>query len=249
MSEEMLRLHELNVWYRTYGEGLGRRRRRQVLFDVSMEMRKGEILGLAGESGCGKSTLARTIMGTHRLYEGERFCADPHPQMVFQDPFSSLNPAKTIGWLLEEPLRVDPTRDYTPQERHDRAREMMAQIGLTESLMDRRPAELSGGQRQRVCIGAALMCAPGLLVADEPVSALDVTIQAQILELLKTLHQEMNLSILFISHDLRVIYNFCDRVLILQEGRIVEAGPCEQVYRDPQAEYTKKLLVASGIRT
>ena len=165
--------------------------------------------------------------------------------MVFQDPYGSLNPAKKIGWIMEEPLRIQ--RKLPGKERRQKVLEMLKKVGLDEKIADRYPNQLSGGQRQRVCIGEALMTNPGLLVADEAVSALDVTIQAQILELLEQLKEEMGLSILFISHDMRVVYQLCDRVMIMKDGTIVESGDVDTVYFSPQHEYTKELLEAAGI--
>jgi peptide/nickel transport system ATP-binding protein len=160
--------------------------------------------------------------------------------MVFQDPFGSLNPAKTVGWILEEPLRI--FGKYDASERKRRVLDMLKRVGLEEEYASRKPRELSGGQRQRVSIAVALIQRPRLVLADEPVSALDVTIQAQILDLLWELRQELDLSYLFISHDLNVIYSICDRVMVMEKGRIIEAGPVEQVYNHPQQPYTKKLL-------
>ena len=210
-------------------------------------MMEGEVLAIAGESGSGKSTLARAIVGINKDYTGEIWQKYGSPQMVFQDPYSSLNPAKKIGWLLEEPLRVDKTRQWTKQEIDERVKSVMEDIELPLTMLDRYPAQLSGGQRQRVCIGIALMRSPKLLIADEPVSALDVTIQAQILELLENLHKKHGISIIFISHDLRVVYKISDHVLIMKDGRVVEYGVTRELYRHPQADYTKQLLKAAGI--
>ena len=149
------------------------------------------------------------------------------------------------GWIMEEPLRIQ--RKLPGKERRQKVLEMLKKVGLDEKIADRYPNQLSGGQRQRVCIGEALMTNPGLLVADEAVSALDVTIQAQILELLEQLKEEMGLSILFISHDMRVVYQLCDRVMIMKDGTIVESGDVDTVYFSPQHEYTKELLEAAGI--
>ena len=167
--------------------------------------------------------------------------------MVFQDPYGSLNPARTVEWLLKEPLRVDRSRSWSEQEQKERLKEVLEQVELSRELLTRYPSQLSGGQRQRVSIGAALMQSPRLLIADEPVSALDVTIQAQIMELLQSLHHNLGLSMLFISHDLRVVYQMCDHVLIMKDGRVVEYGETDDVYRTPQEEYTKQLLKAAGI--
>ena len=182
-----------------------------VLKDVSFEMKEGEILGLVGESGCGKSTLAKAILGLVP-YTGEIIHASKFPQMVFQDPYGSLNPSKTIGWIMEEPLRIQ--RKLPGKERRQKVLEMLKKVGLDEKIADRYPNQLSGGQRQRVCIGEALMTNPGLLVADEAVSALDVTIQAQILELLEQLKEEMGLSILFISGQNAAEFLYDSRCLL-----------------------------------
>ncbi len=212
--------------------------------DVSFDVHEGEILGLAGESGCGKSTLSRAILGIQKKgVTGSIKHYYKRPQMVFQDPAGSLNPAKTIGFILEEPITV--RGNFPPAERKRRVREMLAMVDLDEELLKRYPSELSGGQRQRICIAAALMQQPRFLIADEPVSALDVTVQSQILELLKKLHKELNLSILFISHDLRVIFNLCDRVMVMKSGKIVESGDLESVYFNPVDPYTKSLMDAA----
>ncbi len=212
--------------------------------DVSFDVHEGEILGLAGESGCGKSTLSRAILGIQKKgVTGSIKHYYKRPQMVFQDPAGSLNPAKTIGFILEEPITV--RGNFPPAERKRRVKEMLAMVDLDEELLKRYPSELSGGQRQRICIAAALMQQPRFLIADEPVSALDVTVQSQILELLKKLHKELNLSILFISHDLRVIFNLCDRVMVMKSGRIVESGDLESVYFNPKDPYTKSLMDAA----
>ena len=223
-----------------------RRKRVQILHDVSFTMEQGEILGLVGESGSGKSTLAKAVLNMVPDKSGTIGCEDAYPQMVFQDPYGSLNPAKTIGWILEEPLK---NRSRMPkEERRRNAAEMLSHVGLDEKYLERFPGELSGGQRQRVCIAAALMLRPKLLIADEPVSALDVTIQAQVLKLLFSLKQDFGLSILFISHDLRVVYQLCARVMIMQGGRIVEMGRSDDIYFRPQHPYTKQLLDAAGIQ-
>lgn len=240
-AEKVLSVENLNVFYKN------RKKKIQALFDVSFDMEEGEVLAIAGESGCGKSTLARTIVGINKDFTGEIRQKYQRPQMIFQDPYNSLNPTKKIGWLLEEPLKVDRERKWTKEERLERAKEVMKEVELPLEMLERYPSQLSGGQRQRVCIGIALMRNPKLLIADEPVSALDVTIQAQIMELLRKLHEKHDISIIFISHDLRVVYQISDRVMIMKNGHVVECGQTREVYRNPQAEYTKQLLLAAGI--
>jgi peptide/nickel transport system ATP-binding protein len=247
-NDVVLRVSDLNVFYKNRKRKLfSNKKKIQALFDVNLTMEEGEVLAIAGESGSGKSTLARAIVGINKDYTGEIWQKYDQPQMVFQDPYSSLNPSKKIGWLLEEPLRVDKTRNWTKQEIEERVKTVMEEIELPLSMLERYPAQLSGGQRQRVCIGMALMRSPKLLIADEPVSALDVTIQAQILELLENLHKKHGISIIFISHDLRVVYKISDHVMIMKDGRVVEQGQTRQLYRQPTQDYTKALLKAAGI--
>ncbi len=239
--EKVLEVKNVNVWYGTAGL-LGKKERFQALHDISFTLYQGEVLGLVGESGCGKTTLSKAILGMIKTYDGEIHHYTKRPQMVFQDPFGSLNPAKTVGWIVEEPLRV--FGKYSAAERKRRVLDMLQRVGLVPEFAARRPRELSGGQRQRVGIAVALIQRPKLIIADEPVSALDVTIQAQILDLLAELKQELDLSYLFISHDLNVIYQICDRVMVMEKGRIVEQGPVEEVYDHPRSEYTRRLLAA-----
>ena len=215
----------------------------EVLHDVTFDVRHGEILGLVGESGTGKSTLSRAILGMIKPDQGSITHYTKRPQMIFQDPYSSLNPAYTVGWIMEEPLRI--YGKYDGPERKRRVREMLSRVELPEEVLTARPAELSGGQRQRVSIATALIQRPKFLIADEPVSALDVTIQAQILKLLKNLRDELDLSYLFISHDLNVVYQLCDRVLVMKRGRIVEQGTVSKIFDHPKEDYTKQLLAAA----
>jgi len=206
----VLTVHDLKAWYG----------KKQVLDGVSLTVYNKEILGLVGESGCGKSTLARCILGFVRKTEGEIHHYTMLPQMVFQDPYSSLNPARKIGWILEEPLRI--RGGYSRTERKDRVRSALARVSLDSSFAERYPSQLSGGQRQRVSIALALMLGSKFIVIDEGLSALDITIQGQIMKLLDTLHQEEGLSYLFISHDPDAVSHMCDRVLRMQDGRVEE---------------------------
>ena len=215
-----------------------------MLSGISFQVQEGEIFGIVGESGCGKSTLARTIVGLHKEYTGRIRTEDGiRPQMVFQDPFGSLNPARTIGWILEEPLRLQGVRDK--KERKRQVEQLLLEIGLDGSFAGRYPDELSGGQRQRVSIGLALSVNSRILVADEPVSALDITIQAQILELLLKINGEKKAAILFITHDLSLVRRICHRAAVLCQGRILETGDGRELCLHPREEYTRRLLAAS----
>ena len=239
MTDELvLSLRGVSAGYRESGI-LGRKRFHEVIHDVSFDVHRGEILGLVGESGTGKSTLAKTILGMVRPAAGQVIHYTKRPQMIFQDPYSSLNPAYSVEWLLEEPLRI--YGKYDAPERKRRVREMLERVELPEEVLKARPAELSGGQRQRVSIAVALIQRPRFLIADEPVSALDVTIQAQILKLLRELRD----SYLFISHDLNVVYQLCDAALVMKQGRVVEQGTVDDLFDHPQDPYTKQLLAAA----
>ena len=232
MSRELaLQVRDLNVWYRPGGV-IRRSRLVPVLHDISFDL-----------SGSGKSTLARTILGMVPDYTGTVTHYTKRPQMIFQDPYSSLNPSRTVGWILSEPLKI--YGKYDARERERRVRETIGLVGLPAESYDMLPAHLSGGQRQRVSIASALIQKPALIIADEAVSALDVTIQAQILELMAQLRRELGISYLFISHDLNVVYQLCDRCMVMQAGRIVEQGPVEELYDHPQQEYTRQLLAAA----
>jgi len=207
-----LEVKHVNAYYR---EG---KTRRQILDDVSFTLYEGEIVGLVGESGSGKSTLCKCVLGLLKDYEGEIVHYTQRPQMVFQDPFSALNPRKTIGWILEEPLRVK--GGFSRQERRKEAVEMLQRVHLPEDFYERYPRELSGGQRQRVSIALALITGTKFILADEPLSALDVTVQAQIIALLKELQEKEKICYLFVSHDLDVVSMLCGRVLLLQDGKV-----------------------------
>lgn len=244
---EILRVEHVNAYYKKRSDSfLGKSTREQVLHDVSLTVEEGEIHGIVGESGCGKTTLAKVILGINPQYDGNVIVAPgSRPQMIFQDPYGSLNPARKVGWIMEEPLRLN-TKDNR-QLRREKVLTMLERVGLSEEIAGRYPSQLSGGQRQRVGIATALMLEPKLLIADEPLSALDVTIQAQVAELLQKLQKEMGLSVLLISHDLRMVYNLCKKISIMEHGRVIESGKVDDIYFAPAENYTKELLEAAGI--
>ncbi len=249
-GDKILEVRDLNVYYHEGSNSLfGQKKKRCVVEHATFTLEKGETLGLVGESGCGKTSLCKAILGMNKLVEGEVKHYSKRPQMVFQDPYSSLNPAKTIGWLLQEPLRaagkLDPALKMTDGDMKAAAYDMLQRIGIAEKYFNRWPSQLSGGQRQRISIGQALITRPGLVIADEPVSALDVTIQAQIMELMQKLQEELQLSYLFISHDINVIYKMSDRIMVMKDGKIVEIGDKEELFYHPREEYTKLLLKES----
>jgi peptide/nickel transport system ATP-binding protein len=241
MADLVLQVNHVDVVYDDNAGFFRKKPGYHAVKDVSFSIEQGEIMGLVGESGCGKSTLSKAILGM-QPYTGEIIHYTKRPQMVFQDPYGSLNPAKTVGWIVEEPLRA--YGKYDAKERKRRVADMLDRVGLGAEYANRRPRELSGGQRQRVGIAVALIQRPRFIIADEPVSALDVTIQAQILDLLLELHRDLSLSYLFISHDLNVIYQICDRVMVMKSGSIIESGTVEDIFDRPREDYTKKLLAA-----
>jgi peptide/nickel transport system ATP-binding protein len=237
---------------------VGKRTHVEVLKGIDLQVRKGETLGLVGESGCGKSTLARVIAGllppdqgsvrlsgtelsglTHAQWRRMR----KEVQIVFQDPFGSLNPRRRVGAIIGDPLRVHRVESGQPRRR--RVQELMELVGLNPEHYNRFPSEFSGGQRQRIGIARALALNPSLVICDEPVSALDVSIQAQILNLLKSLQRELNLTYLFISHDLAVVRHVCDRIAVMSDGQVIELADAETLYAAPQEPFTRTLLSAS----
>jgi oligopeptide/dipeptide ABC transporter ATP-binding protein len=259
INEPVLRLDRL---VKHYPAGRSARRHGAVraVDGVSLELHQGETLGLVGESGCGKSTLARCATRLLDLTEGSIFFEgrdithashkDLRPvrrrlQMIFQDPSGSLNPKRRVGSLIADPLTVHRVGDN--QSRRGRVHELMELVGLNPEHYNRFPGEFSGGQRQRVGVARALATEPSLLVCDEPVSALDVSVQAQIVNLLKDLQQRLGLTYLFIAHDLAVVEHMSDRIAVMYLGQIVEVGPSEEVMRKPRHPYTQALLSALPI--
>ena len=229
-----------------------------ALDNISFSVKKGEILGILGESGSGKSTLARILMGIHKPDSGEAYLLDRDifkasgierlsvlrdMQMVFQDPFGSLDPRMNVRQILKEPLKI---HGITPSEDIETFLiNSLAEVGLSKEALDKYPSEFSGGQRQRIGICRALILNPKLIIADEAVSALDVSVQAQILELLVNLKQKRGLSLIFISHDVAVVRQISDRIILLYHGKIVEELPADKLLTDAKHEYTKKLLNAA----
>ncbi len=230
----------------------------QALRGVSFSMQAGRSLGLVGESGSGKSTLARLVMALdvptsgsvvllgqdlNALPAKELRAARRDFQMVFQDPYGSLDPRQKVARIVAEPLAALP--NISKDEAHQRSTQALTSVGLRASDLDKYPHEFSGGQRQRIAIARALITRPRLIVADEPVSALDVSVQAQVLNLMQDLAVEFGVTYLLISHDLAVVHHVCDEVAVMWQGQIVEQGAAEQIFGDPQQAYTRSLLAAA----
>lgn len=211
---------------------------------VSFDLKAGEIVGIVGQSGSGKSTIAKTLMGIERKSAGEISFAAKSMQMVFQDAVGSLNPRMTVRQTLAEVIRHGKGVARTGEPVEDRMKRLLSYVGLSEAVLDQYPREMSGGQCQRVSIARALAFDPEVLIADEPVSALDVSVQAKVLNLLRGLQKERGLSILLIAHDLAVVKNVCDRVYVMERGLFVDSGKSEDVFLNPGSEYTRTLLDA-----
>jgi ABC-type glutathione transport system ATPase component len=257
----LVELRNLTKTYLT-GDGVFGQARREVhaVNGVSLDIHAGETLGLVGESGCGKSTLGRMILrlieptsGSVRFDGQDVLAAAPRQlrrlrrnmQIIFQDPFASLNPRRRVEEILREPLQIHGDNGAGRGQMRSSAAEMMRAVGLEEAALRRYPHEFSGGQRQRIGIARALMLRPRLIVCDEPVSALDVSVGAQIVNLLKQLQREFGLTYLFISHSMPVVRYLSDRIAVMRQGEIVESGDCAQITSSPAHEYTRTLLAAT----
>lgn len=252
----LLEIKNLNVTYQTKKGLIGKIQTVHAVNNVSLDIQKGEILAIAGESGCGKSTLAKAIMKLVQsdsgeiILNGENVLNLKHNkdlkkfyqkvQMIFQNPYSSLNPKMKIGEILKEPLIIN--TNLKKEEITKIVEEKIKKVGLDKSALNLYPHEFSGGQRQRIAIARSLILNPEFIIADEPVSALDVSIQAQIINLLKQLKEDFNLTFLFISHDLSVIKYLSDRIAIMYLGEVVEIGRTEEIFKNPKHPYTKALL-------
>ena len=255
----LLEVKNLRTWF-PVRTGLFRRHTDDIraVDDVSFTVEEGTTVGLVGESGSGKSTIGKTLLKLAAATSGEVFFGgrDVLPlsesefrplrremQMIFQDPFSSLNPRHSILQIVGEALEIH-FQQMKAAERRERVAQLLGQVGLKPEMMSRYPHEFSGGQRQRIGIARALAVKPRFIVCDEPVSALDVSVQAQIVNLLQDLQAELGLTYLFIAHDLAVVEHISDHVLVMYRGKIVESAPAEAIYENPQHEYTRKLLAA-----
>ena len=252
MSENILKTNNLEVIYTAKNESKQGNNVIKAVNSLSLKIKKGEILSIAGESGCGKSTLAKALMKLVERKSGEIFFEEQNIdtidkkefykniQMIFQNPYSSLNPKMKIGEILEEPLKIN--TDFNNAQIKEIINEKIKNVGLEKSCLKLYPHEFSGGQRQRIAIARALVLNPKFIIADEPVSALDVSIQAQILNLILELKKEFNLTFLFISHDISVIRYISDRIAIMYLGEIVEQGLTQEIFDNPKHPYTQILL-------
>lgn len=257
MSPEILKVENIRKIYESSNGGFGKKDKVSALDGVSFNLNHGQTLGIVGESGCGKSTLGKIISRLETptngkiIYKGQdianKSLAAMRPlrkeiQFIFQDPYAALNPRRQIGAIVEEPMRI---HGVNKDERRARAQSLLEKVGLDKNSYEKYPHEFSGGQRQRVVIARALTLQPELIIADEPVSALDVSIQAQVLNLFKELQDEMNLTYIFIAHDLGVVRHISDHIAVMYLGKIVELGSVEEIYNYPKHPYTKALLSAN----
>lgn len=257
MTEAILKIENLKQHFKLKNGLFSQAHYVYAVDGVTLELKPGETLGLVGESGCGKSTLGRTLLKLYDPTDGEIYFEQQNithahgahlrdlrqdMQIVFQDPMESLNARHTVGDIIAEPLLVH--KIGTAQERREKVAQLLAKVGLPGDAANRYPHEFSGGQRQRIGIARAIALEPKVLVCDEAVSALDVSVQSQILNLLLSLQKEMNLSIIFIAHDLSVVKHISDRVAVMYLGRIVEEADSETIYRDPKHPYTQSLISA-----
>jgi len=257
-TEALLEVRDLHKHFHMGGQGLfGKPQVLRAVDGISLDIHRGETLGLVGESGCGKSTVARTIVGLLRAtsgsvrFEGQELCGlsrsqwQPYRrriQMIFQDPYASLDPRQTVSSILMEPLRIH--RIGKPRDRRLHAMRLLDAVGLNPRHAYRYPHEFSGGQRQRIGVARALALEPDLIICDEPVSALDVSIQSQVINLLKELQERFNLAFLFIAHDLAVVRHICRRVAVMYLGRVVEIADRDTLFEKPRHPYTRALLSA-----
>ena len=258
MAGNLLEVRNLKKYYSVKSGFLNKDRRSVKAVDgINLSVKQGEILGIVGESGCGKSTLGRSILrlieptSGEVIFEGTNICGLKKEEMrlkrremqiVFQDPGASLNPRLTVGEIIGEPLEV--FHICEGKEKEERIYKLMDLVGINRAYINRFPHEFSGGQRQRLGIARALAVNPKLIICDEPVSALDVSIRAQVLNLIKELKDKLNLTYIFISHDLSVVHHICDRVAVMYLGRVVEIADQKQIYENPVHPYTKALLSA-----
>lgn len=261
-DQPLIQVQNLSVEYVTEKNWLGKTLNSvKAVQNISFEVNKGETIGLVGESGCGKTTTGRAILGLekiatgHVFYDGKDITSFTSKalknywnkvQIIFQDPYSSLNPRMTIGEAIVEPMRIHHLFD-NEQERKEKAHELLETVGLKREFYQRFPHEFSGGQRQRICVARTLAMQPEVIICDESVSALDVSVQAQVLNLLNDLKEQFDLTYIFISHDLSVVKYMSDKIIVMKEGQIVERGTAKNIYENPQEKYTQKLLESVNV--